>query len=441
MTNEIEIFAFSGSRRDELTGALSQVLSGWEKTGDLSYYAAEARQSRGRFNPDDDCRLVLVVPSLEDFRRCLETAVTYMDSPGRISPEGPADILYGEGKPSGKVAFLFPGQGSQYVPMGKDLTDFFQDAKIAVEDMERFFDNEKPLRSFIFPPNPTDKNEKNQLESALRQTEIAQPAIGAVSLAMIKTLALFNVYPDAAAGHSYGELSALCAGGRLGETDFFRLSVWRGRLMADACGPDKGQMLAVKAHPDKILEIMKESGLDLVLANKNSPEQGVLSGATPDIAQMQKICKDHRLRAMVLPVSAAFHSRLVSNAAEGFRGKIDAVDILPAAIPVYSNQTALPYPSDPAETRRLLGEHLVSPVNFLDQVKNMHAAGVRTFIEAGPKNVLTGLVKTILKGDSFQAFSVDASSGKQHGLHDLARVLARLAADGYPVDLTPWGQG
>ena len=143
---------------------------------------------------------------------------------------------------------------------------------------------------------------------------------------------------------------------------------------------------------------------------------------------------------MGLPVSAAFHSPFVSDAAEGFREKMDSIQIHQGTVPVYSNVTAAPYPEVEIEARHLLGEHLVSPVRFMEQIENMYSDGVRTFVEVGPKKALTGLVQAILKGRTFHAFSMDESSGKRHGLYDLAQVVCRLAAAGYPVDLYPWNR-
>jgi acyl transferase domain-containing protein len=405
----------------------------------LKKFTAEGRISSkaGDFNPGDFARLVMVVPEGSDLQGFLQNGIAFLDA-ATPDPACPPGIFYGEGKRDGKLAFLFPGQGSQYISMGRDLVTTFSEAKPVVDDFEQYFDDEKPLGSFIYPENPVDAADKTRVETLLRQTDIAQPAIGAISLVMMKLLALFNVFPAASAGHSFGELTALCAGKIISEKDFIHLSIWRGRLMAAACGADKGQMLAVKADPDTIGQMVKEHGIDAVLANRNGPEQGVLSGSSPEIEKALQVFKENRIRAMLLPVSAAFHSRHVADAAAGFREKIESAGISPAAIPVYSNKTALPYPTEEKEVRQLFSEHLVSPVNFMEQIRQMHSDGVRIFIEVGPKNALTGLVNSILKGFSFQAFSVDASSGKQGGMNDFAAVLGRLAAAGYPVDLRPW---
>ena len=401
-----------------------------------------AEISRNTFNPRDLSRFTMVVPGNFNLSDLLLEATAYLKSNKNGDHSQSVNCFYGEGPATGKIAFLYPGQGSQYIHMGRDLISYFAKTELliaeCINEIEVLFDHGTPLGSFIFPKIPESGKEKNELETRLRQTAVAQPAIGITSLVLTKLLSRFRVFPDVAAGHSFGELSALCAGKRISERDFLYLSICRGRLMAAACGADSGQMLAVKAHPEKIEELVKENGIEVVLANRNSPDQGVLSGSTGEIGKIFEICRKNKIRAMLLPVSAAFHSRLVSNAADGFGEQLEKVTFTPESIPVYSNQTALPYPASGTQARKVLARHLTSPVNFIDQIMNMHSSGVSVFIEVGPKNALTGLVHAILKGSSFHSFSVDASSGRQSGLNDFAIVLARLSACGYPVDLEKW---
>lgn len=439
-TGDIEIFAFSGDSRQTVKALLDKMLAQTRDADKPQDFAGLAEQSRELFNPADFSRLAMVVRHGDVLADCLQNAIAAIDCKEEADPAEFPGVFFGEDKPPGNIAFLFPGQGSQYIGMGKDLMDFFPQAGTVFNDVDVWFAREKPLRAYIYPEAPADAADKKQMEEALRQTDIAQPAIGAISLFMTKILSVFKVFPDMTAGHSFGELTALCAGKRIRENDFLFLSVWRGRLMAAAAGADKGRMLAVKENPDTITQRIQASGVDVILANKNSPEQGVLSGSSKEIEKIQQICKENRIRTMLLPVSAAFHSRLVSGAAEGFRQKIESVEILPASVPVYSNKTALPYSEIEKEARHLFGEHLVSPVNFMDQIINMHSNGAGVFVEVGPKNVLTGLVRSIFKGYSFQAFSIDASSGKQSGVYDLAAALCRLGAIGCPVDLRSWKQ-
>lgn len=201
---------------------------------------------------------------------------------------------------------------------------------------------------------------------------------------------------------------------------------------------EKGGMLAVKAPLDRIESLIAESKLDLVLANRNSPDQGVLSGPTDAVAQMKSICREHKIIAAILPVSGAFHSRLVESAAAPFEKQIAAATFLPSSVPVYSNTTASPYPDPEEDAKKLLSGHLMNPVNFAKEIENMHQTGIRIFIEVGPRTVLTGLIKSILKGHEIFAMGVDGSSGKQSGLTDLARILGMLASIGYPVNLSKW---
>ncbi len=439
-SGDIEIFAFSGNNRKDVKALLAKMLAETENADTPSDVVRLAEQSRAHFRSTDFFRLTMIVKQDDVLQGCLQNAIAAIDSKDGADSAVFPGIFFGEDKPPGKIAFLFPGQGSQYIHMGKDLIAFFPQAETVFKDVEVLFAREKPLHAYIYPEAPTDAADKKHMEELLRQTDIAQPAIGAISLVMAKILSVFEVFPGMTAGHSFGELTALCAGKRIRENDFLYLSVWRGRLMAAAGGADKGRMLAVKENPDTIAQRIQASGVDVILANKNSPEQGVLSGSSEEIEKIQQICKENRIRTMLLPVAAAFHSRLVSDAAEGFRQKIKSVEILTAAVPVYSNKTAMPYSEIEKEARHLFGEHLVSPVNFMDQIMNMHANGAGVFVELGPKNVLTGLVNSILKGFSFHAFSIDASSGKQNGVYDLAAALCRLGAIGCPVDLRPWKQ-
>ncbi|MDM8524923.1 SDR family NAD(P)-dependent oxidoreductase [Desulfococcaceae bacterium HSG8] len=345
----------------------------------------------------------------------------------------------------GKIAFIFPGQGSQYVNMARDLICSFPEAFEVMEKANEYARNAEltfsRLTDFIFPYPARNKPKKTLQEEALRSTDVAQPAIGAVSLAMLKILERFGVKPDAACGHSFGELPALYAAGWIDMDTLFRLSFARGSLMASAAGRKGGTMLAVKAKLDAIDDLIREENLDVILANRNSPNQGVLSGTVEAITQAEALCKQRKFRAIKLPVSAAFHSALVKDAQEPFMQLLkEKADIVPTDVSVFANTTGKAYPADAEEAKKLLGEQILCPVNFVSEIENMFDAGIRTFLEIGPKSVLTSLVKTILKGRDFKAISVDSSAGKKFGVEDLSKTLTFLAASGYPVELDKWDQ-
>ncbi|MDM8539137.1 ACP S-malonyltransferase, partial [Desulfobacterales bacterium HSG17] len=299
------------------------------------------------------------------------------------------------------------------------------------------------ISDVIYPYPVQNQEDKAAQETALRSTDIAQPAIGAVSIAMAKILNRFGIKPDAACGHSFGELTALLAGRKIDLETFFKLAFTRGRLMAEASLENAGTMTAVRASLDKIDSIIESENLDVVLANRNSPDQGVLSGSVEAIEQAEQVLKKYKISSKRLPVSAAFHSKLLADAQKPFAEAVEKADFTDSDttdsdILVLSNITAEPYPDDPEKAKKLLGDQILSPVDFVNEIKNLFELGVRTFVEVGPKSVLSGLIKSILIGLHFNAVSLDSSSGKRFGIADLARLLCHLAALGHPVEIKNW---
>ena len=250
-------------------------------------------------------------------------------------------------------------------------------------------------------------------------------------------LAHFGLTPDAAAGHSYGELTALCVAGCFDAPSLFELSQLRGRLMAET-REDAGAMLAVQAPLDTVEDLLTRDKYDLVIANKNGPAQAVLSGRTAEIERAAAVLQSRRVRHVRLPVAAAFHSPLVANASGPFRAALEPIAFHAAQLPVFANSTGREYPRDPQAARDLLAHQLARPVEFVDQIRNMAATGVRTFVEVGPGTTLSRLVESILADQAYEVVAIDASCGKRSGIVDLAYALARLAALGYPVRLADW---
>src|SRR6185369_9671691 len=261
----------------------------------------------------------------------------------------------------------------------------------------------------------------------------------AVSLGALRVIESFGLSPDAAGGHSYGELTALCAAGAIDEADLHRLSRLRGRLMADG-GGDKGGMLAVSAPLETLEKILAEEGIDLVIANRNAPSQSVLSGKSSEIDRAATILASRNLSCKKLPVSAAFHSPLVADAAVPFLDALSAIEIKQGNIPVYANSTASVYPADAGLVRETLAGQLAAPVEFVAEIEAMYQAGIREFVEIGPGARLTGLVKAILGEREHLAVALDGSGGKRCGIFDLARLLAQLAAAGHELQIDKWDE-
>jgi len=433
---DVELIAVSGNDTDRLTTETQRFagLKSWDEI------RVAAVKSRADFDAQSPCRLVVVAEKSADFGALTAKAVALLaQNSGKTSWSSPEGIYFGSGRP-GKLGVLFPGQGAQYVGMGRDLFCQFPEAFATLENADAAFEGDARLSDFIFPRPAWKPEQKEAQEKALRSTDVAQPALGAAALGALKVLARFGVKPDAFAGHSYGELVALHAAGRFDEKTLHALSGLRGRLMASGKG-DLGSMLAVQSALADVEKIVAEEKLDLAIANRNAPAQNVLSGATVEIERAEKLFAARGHKCVRLPVAAAFHSPLVAQALAGLAKALKDVPFSKPSAPVYANTTGEPYPSEAAKSRELLAHQLAKPVEFVKLVEAMHRDGVRTYVEVGAGARMTGLVGLTLKGKDFAAAAVDASNGRKSGAADLARALAQLAALGHAVDLTPWQDG
>ena len=435
----VEIAAFSADSGEALATRLRQWAGAIDSEARAEAIRRSAAESRMAFQADAPWRATLVITPAEGaarlHRQC-DVAANHLDR-GRPDYVDQKDHIYiGSGSPSEPPVFLFPGQGSQYVGMGRDLVAVFPEALAALQEAEAHFNGEHPLSDLLYPRTPDAADHAEQL----RHTAVAQPAIGAVSAAALAILERFGIAPGAACGHSYGELVALHAAGRIDRASLWRLSVARGQAMAAAGthAEDAGAMSAVTAPLQELAEMLQSRDLPIVLANRNSPSQGVLSGATVDIDAAETLCREKGWRTVRLPVAAAFHSRLVAAAQEPFQKAVDQVDWQAGTVPVMSNTQGDAYPADAAAARALLGRQLAHPVDFVGNIEHLYAGGARTFIEVGPKSVLTRLVTAILGERPHTTLALDSSAGQRFGVIDLAAVLAHLGALGYPVRLDRW---
>lgn len=287
----------------------------------------------------------------------------------------------------GKIAFVFPGQGSQAIGMGKDFFESYEQAKNIYQQADKAlaFD----LSGLIFEGNQED----------LTLTYNAQPALLATSTAMLRVFEESGISADYVAGHSLGEYSALVAANAMTFEDAVVAVRKRGQFMDEAVPAGKGTMAAVLGmEASQLEEVTNEvtaEGHPVQLANINCPGQIVISGTVEGVEKASALAKEKGAkRAIPLVVSGPFHSSLMKPAAEKLNDTLQTLQLKDASIPVVSNVVAQPITSK-EEIQQKLVEQLYSPVRWHESVETLIENGVDTFIEIGPGKVLAGLVKKV----------------------------------------------
>ncbi|CAF1810653.1 ACP S-malonyltransferase [Bacillus subtilis] len=286
-----------------------------------------------------------------------------------------------------KIAFLFPGQGSQFIGMGKELYEQVPAAKRLFDEADETL--EAKLSSLIFEGDAEE----------LTLTYNAQPALLTTSIAVLEKFKESGITPDFTAGHSLGEYSALVAAGALSFKDAVYTVRKRGEFMNEAVPAGEGAMAAILGMDAEALkqvtDKVTEEGNLVQLANLNCPGQIVISGTAKGVELASELAKENGAkRAIPLEVSGPFHSELMKPAAEKLKEVLDACDIKDADVPVISNVSA-DVMTEKADIKEKLIEQLYSPVRFEESINKLIAEGVTTFIEIGPGKVLSGLVKKV----------------------------------------------
>ncbi|MCV2515167.1 [acyl-carrier-protein] S-malonyltransferase [Bacillus subtilis] len=286
-----------------------------------------------------------------------------------------------------KIAFLFPGQGSQFIGMGKELYEQVPAAKRLFDEADETL--ETKLSSLIFEGDAEE----------LTLTYNAQPALLTTSIAVLEKFKESGITPDFTAGHSLGEYSALVAAGALSFKDAVYTVRKRGEFMNEAVPAGEGAMAAILGMDaealKRVTDKVTEEGNLVQLANLNCPGQIVISGTAKGVELASELAKENGAkRAIPLEVSGPFHSELMKPAAEKLKEVLDACDIKDADVPVISNVSA-DVMTEKADIKEKLIEQLYSPVRFEESINKLIAEGVTTFIEIGPGKVLSGLVKKV----------------------------------------------
>ncbi|MEU9457019.1 SDR family NAD(P)-dependent oxidoreductase [Streptomyces sp. NPDC048277] len=397
--------------------------------------AVVARCSQEAFEATAPVRLGVVATGESDLATRLRSLTDRIASDPDTSFTGPGGLYGARPADPGPVAFLFSGQGSQYVGMGAELAMALPEALASWDSVAAMpcstADGER-LHRVVFPPPAFTDEERTAQRDRLIRTEWAQPALAAQSLAVLELLRLLGVQPDAVAGHSFGELVALHAAGSYDRETLLRLARRRGELMRDAAR-EPGAMTAVFGTPDEVRALVAAVGSDALWpANHNTPRQVVVAGTTDAVERLEHRAEASGHTVRRLDTATAFHSPVVAAAAEPFRQALDAENVEAPRIPTYRNTTARPYADNPEAVRAGLAEQLTAPVRFVEQIEAMYAAGIRTFVEVGANATLTGFTGQILEGREHLAVSLDRE--RADGVTAVQEALARLAVGGLDLE-------
>jgi len=319
-------------------------------------------------------------------------------------------IFRGQG-PAGKVAFLYTGQGSQYVNMLAPLRAAEPIVAETFAEADRIMTPllGKPLSEFIFV-DPTDAVAVAKADKDLRQTEITQPTVLTIDLALTRLLDAYGIRPDMTMGHSLGEYGALVASGALTFEDSLAAVSARGRGMTQVAVNDTGKMAAVFAPLAEVERILKTITGYVVIANVNSNTQSVIGGASDAVAKAVQAFQQAGYDVAELPVSHAFHTSIVAPASEPLREMLSHLHIQSPALPIVANVNGDFYPTGPdvvPQMLDLLAQQVACPVQFVKGLRTLYDAGARIFVEVGPKKALQGFAEDVLssRGDVVTFFT------------------------------------
>ncbi len=334
-----------------------------------------------------------------------------------------------------KVCFMFPGQGSQYVDMMKDLASKYKVVQDTFDEADRLLMNiiGQNLTDTLWSKPGETKEQIAVREAAIKKTEMTQPAVLTADIAMMRLLSSFGIKPDVVMGHSLGEYAAAVAAGIFDFENGLKAVCTRGKVMSEIKVEDNGKMASIAAPVDRVEpELSRISGY-VAVANKNCPTQTVIAGASKSIDDAIKMFTDMGIQAVQIPVSHAFHSAIVRPAMPQYRAFLDTLTFNAPKMPITTNVTAEFYPSDPEKIKDLMVTQISHSVEWIKQLQTTYDSGVRLFVECGPKRVLSALASNTLS-DKKDIKVLASNHPKKGGIVEFNDLFANLISSGIHLD-------
>ena len=434
-----EAVVIGGSSWNDINGKLDKI-----KT-EISGNGLGLRDISKRYNAESnamDYKLGIVSFSADDFLGKLKSVPEGFDNLKRRMVLKNKGLFYGENilqkkNSLGKICFLFPGQGTQYVNMFKDLYNKYKIVKDSFDEADRIMYGimGKGLTELFFQNDNASESELKAAEEALMPTEILQPGVLTADYAMFRLLQSFGVKPNVVVGHSLGEYGALIASGVMSFQEALHAVAARGKEVASIKWEDVGKMLSVSASTEKTEELLKGINGYAIIANKNCNAQTVVGGESKAVMEVLAKCEAQGIPAQEIPVSHAFHTRILEPAGTSFRKTLEKFSINSPKIDIVANLTGDYYPKGDNVREQIIDilvKHISSPVEFIKQVNRMYADGVDVFIEAGPRRTLSSFVLNLLEKQPHLA--VATNHPKRGGIGAFNDSLAALACHGYDID-------
>jgi len=437
-----EVFIFQGDSRPALIDQVRRVLDFISGSPDVApkdlAYTLNITLKR------KTCRLAIVASTIAELETKTTNALKRLSDPGckQISARGGVYFFAEPLKDNGKLAFLFPGEGSQYINMLADLCIHFPEIRKRFDRIDRLFSGHSRNfvpSDFIFPRPAFSEAEKKDAEEKLYKMDVAVEAVLTANDALLDVLNSLEIRPDAVLGHSTGEYSSMRAAGILNITDGAdsdRYLLELNKSYEETVARDeipRAVLVAVAADSKKVASIIEATGGELFVAMDNCPLQTVIAGARERMEIVVQELKRQNLIFQTLSFDRPYHTPLFKKFAQDLARFYDRWPVAPPSTPIYSCTTGDLFPDDVAAIRKIAVDHWLMPVRFRQTIEKMYADHVRIFVEVGPRGNLTSFVKDILGRRDYLAIA--ANTTLRSGITQLNHVVGMLVAHGVDARL------